>query len=419
MKTNLFSHWVPVKLVSFISLPRSYVSFLSGYFISRLGDALYMIAIPWISYELTKSAIVMSTLFVTSVLPIILFGPFAGVVVDRFDKRKLMLAADAARAVLVAFIPIFHLLHVLEVWQLYAVSFILSVLTMLFDVCTVVITPSIAGDHLTKANSFYQISGQVSDMIGPVIAGIVISLFGGFNALWIDVLSFSGTMLVLVRLKPVRPDDRSTVLPSKAEGLLQNMTEGFKWLKRDRLNLALSLQAMIGNFGYSTAFAILIFYLRTKYGLESEQIGSNFALLGLGGFLGALIIVPLERRFGRAILIPLLLYFGTAGFFVALLPFWLSPGIGFGMVSVCNVAWNVLVTSLRQETIPPQMMGRVLSFSRVLTRSAMPVGAMFGGLFAKYLDPSVVFWIAGVSKAAEVVIAKKWIVPNMRKKPEG
>ncbi|WP_407637521.1 MFS transporter [Cohnella kolymensis] len=402
---------------SIANLTKSYVEFLCGLFISRLGDALYTFALPWISYELTGSSVVMGSLFAVGVLPIVLFGPFVGVLVDRVDSRKLMIWTDVLRAVLISFIPILYISGILQVWHLFAVSFVLAVLTMLFDVAAVTVIPRLSGGQLTKANSAYQLVNKTGDMLGPVCAGALIAAIGGFHTLWLDVLSFGATLFVLMRLKSILAKGDTT--PVSSQGVFASMAEGFKWLKNDRLNLALSLQAMVGNFGYSMALAILIYYLRTDLNLNAGEIGINMALLGVGGLAGSAIVHPLERLVGSRSVIPLLLTFGTAGFLIAMASdFWLAPGIGFGIVGVCNVAWNVIATSLRQTTVPPQMLGRVLSFSRVLTRLAMPLGAFAGGFLASASEPAIVFLIAALAKAVEVVIAKLWIAGHLPSKAE-
>lgn len=414
MKTKSIQAFLPLLrwLGPFGGLSRGYLSFLSGFFISRLGDAFYTFAIPWISYELTQSSIVMGSLFATGVLPIVLFGPFVGVAVDRFDKRKMMIGTDVARAILIALIPAFHLLGILHLWQLYAISFLLSILTMLFDVATVTVIPRLGGSRLTKANSAYQLVTKTGDMLGPLCAGVVIAAIGGFHTLWIDVVSFGGSLFVLMRLKSSLTQAVET--PAAGKGVFASIVEGFKWIKGSQVNLALSLQAMVGNFGYSMAFAILIYYLRSNLHLNAGEIGINLTLLGLGGLLGSALVIPLEQRFGRKPLIPLLLAFGTSGFLIAMISdFWLAPGIGFGIVGICNVAWNVVATSLRQETVPAHLLGRVLSFSRVITRLAMPLGALAGGVIANAYDPAVVFFIAAAAKAVEIVIAKIWIVGHL------
>lgn len=382
-----------------------YVIFIVGLLISRIGDSLYTFALPWVAYELTGSAIIMSSLFATSVLPIIIFGPIVGVIVDRFDRRRLMLVADLGCIALVALIPILHLLGMLELWHLYVVSFLLPVLSMLFDVATLTIIPQIAGQSLTRANSAYQMVNQIAGLAGPALAGIIIAIIGGFNVLWINVLSFAATIIAVVLLPKItnhKSIDRSGNL---WRNVGKDMKEGFKWLVNNRLNLSLSLQAMVGNFGASAILGALMYYLLSTMQLSSEQIGFNYTLIGVGGLIGSIIVVPLEQRFRRGILIPVLLGIGAIGLTYAIWSdYWLAPGIAFGIAMICNIAWNTVVASVRQETVPTNMQGRVLGFSRVLTRLAMPLGALAGGLVSGS-NPIAIFIVASAAKIVEVVIA--------------
>ncbi len=404
--SSLKSNKTSKDLVSTIThLPSTYVIFVVGLLISRIGDSLYTFALPWIAYELTGSAVIMSSLFATGVLPIVLFGPIVGVLVDRWDRRKLMWIADLGCIVLVAFIPILHILGLLQLWHLYVVSFILAILSMLFDVATLTVIPHIAGQSLTRANSAYQMVNQIASLAGPALAGIIIAIIGGFNALWINVLSFVAT-LIAVLLLPKMEKNKSI---DKAGNLLRNigneMKEGFKWLINDRLNLALSLQAMVGNFGASAILGALMYYLLSTLHLSTEQSGFNYTLIGVGGLLGSIIVVPLEQRFRRGILIPILLGIGAIGLTYAIWSkSWLAPGIAFGIAMICNIAWNTIVASVRQETVPTNMQGRVLGFSRVLTRLAMPLGALVGGVISDF-NPVAIFILASATKMIEVIIA--------------
>jgi len=390
------------RISSFIQLPGSYLAFLVGLLISRIGDSLYTFAIPWIAYELTRSAIIMGSLYAITVLPIVLFGPFIGVVVDQWDRRRLMMASDVMRAVLVATVPGLYFLGLLQLWYLYVVSFVLTILALLFDVANIAFIPNMAGKDLTRANASYQLAMQMASIAGPILAGVTIALTGAFNTLWLDAVSFFATFFAVFRMPPLGKTARANSIGD----VLKNMNAGFQWLIHDRLNLALSLQAMVGNFGYSAAAAVLMYYLLSTLHLNAQQSSFNFALIGVGGLVGALIVVPLEKRFRRGFLISVLLSIGTTGFMVAILVhFWLAPGFAFAIVATCNIAWNTLVQSLRQETVPEHMLGRVLGFSRVFTRIAMPLGAMVGGMVSSSFSPIAVFAIAGTTKAIEVLVA--------------
>lgn len=384
-------------------LPFEFVIFLIGQLISKLGDALFTFAIPWISYELTHSVIVMCSMYAVSVLPIVLFGPIIGVYIDRWDRRRLMMFADVTRAILVAFIPLMQMLGLLELWQLYVVLFILAGLSLLFDVSVVAVIPDIIGNNnFTKANASYQLINQVGDLIGPLFAGVMITTLGGYSTLWFDVVSFVGTLWAVWRMRTVG----KPVGKTQQRDIFSEMGEGFRFLIHDKLNLSLSIQAMIGNFGYSAAYGVLMFYLLSTLNLNATQISYNYSFLGIGGLVGCIMVIPLERYFRRGVLIPILLIIGTCGFLYTLFTkLWLGPGIAFGIVTICNVAWNTLVTSVRQETVPSNMLGRVLGFSRVFTRLAMPLGMMVGSLVSNSINPIAVFAIAAFSKGVEVLIA--------------
>ncbi|WP_141497343.1 MFS transporter [Bacillus pseudomycoides] len=385
--------------------PSTYVIFIFGLLISRMGDSLYTFALPWIAYKLTGSAIIMSSLFAIGVLPIVLFGPIVGVVVDRFDRRKLMWIADLGCIILVALIPILYNLGALQLWHLYVVSFILAVLSMLFDVATITVIPRIAGQSLTRANSAYQMVNQIASLAGPALAGIIIAIIGGINALWINAISFIATLvavLLLPKLENKKPTDKTRTL---LQTIRNDMKKGLKWLMNDRLNLALSLQAMVGNFGASAVLGGLMYYLLSTLNLSAEESGINYTLIGIGGLLGSIIVIPLEQRFQRGILIPTLLGVGAIGLTYAIWSeYWLAPGISFGIAMICNIAWNTIVASVRQETVPTDMQGRVLGFSRVLTRLAMPLGALVGGLISDF-NPVAIFILASTTKVIEVIIA--------------
>ncbi|MFJ8414200.1 MFS transporter [Bacillus paramycoides] len=384
---------------------KEYKIFIFGLFISRIGDSLYTFALPWIAYQLTASAVIMSSLFAINVLPIVLFGPIVGVIVDRYDRRRLLWIADAISIILVSLVPILHSLHLLEIWHLYVITFILAVMSMLFDVTTVTVIPHIAGASLTKANSLYQMVNQLSSLLGPMLAGLCISFIDSFQVLWINVLSFIATLVAVMLLPSIitlnsKNNDKNTL-----QNVLADLLDGFKWLKNDRLNIALSFQAMVGNFGASAVLGVLMYYLLSTLHLSSEQSGFNYTLIGIGGLLGSLIAFPLEKRLRRGVLIPLLLFFGALGLTIALWStYWIAPGIAFGIAMTCNIAWNTIIASVRQETVPSNMQGRVLGFSRVLTRLAMPLGALVGGIISAY-NPVFVFALAAFTKLLEVFIA--------------
>jgi MFS family permease len=345
----------------------------------------------------------MGTLFAVEVLPILLFGAFAGAYVDRVDRRKLMLTADALRAILVASIPLLHMVGMLQVWHLYAAAFALALVSLAFDVSATAVIPQIAGNDLTRANAAHQMAGQVATMAGPALAGLLIASTGGFDALWITAVSFGGAFFALLHIPGVTLERCCR----EVQSVLRGIAEGFRWFKSSKPIRMLALQSATGNFGFGLVTAVLMFYLHDTLGLSAELSGLNYAMLGVGGILGSVAIVPLARRYRKGVLYPAMLSLGFLGLLIlaGVRTPW-APGLGFGIVAACDTAWVVLSTSVRQELIPPHMMGRVLSFSRLLSTAALPVGAVLGGVLVTAVDPAWVFLLAAAFKGSEALIAR-------------
>jgi MFS family permease len=388
---------------SILGLSRPFVAYLGSSFISQSGDKLYAFALPWVAYELTHSAFVLGTLYATEVIPVLLFGAFIGVYVDRMDRRRVLLGADLLRAVLLAMLPLLALTGLLRLWQLYIVAFALALLALASEVTIIAILPELARSDNTKANAAFQFVTSGAEFAGPALAGVAIALLGGLNTLWLDVLSFGATFLVTWRLLTFQR------LPAQTQvGLLfSELKEGLRWLWKASVIKMLSVQAMLGNLGLGMVSAVLLYYLRTSLSLSAELSGLDYAMIGVGGVLGSLVIVPLARRFRRGALYSALLTCGLLGRgAMVVLHWWWIPGLSLALVAGCDVAWIVLSTSVRQERIPRQLMGRVLSFSRLLSNAAMPLGAVIGGFLAQSYDPQLVFLLAALTKGGEALIAR-------------
>ncbi len=395
--------WDSAPAPSLLGFSRPFVAFLGGSLVSRIGDALYTFALPWMAYELTHSSLVLGTLYATEIVPVLLLGAFAGAYVDRLNRRHLLLGADLLRATLVALIPLLSLLELLQIWELYALAFSLALLSLASDVATTAVLPELAQSEKTRANAAYQFIMQAAEFAGPALAGLAIATLGGFHTLWLDALSFGGTFLVIWRV----PNFPGQIRSSLDRHVLSELREGLHWLWKEPVIKMLSVQAMLGNLGLGMVSAVLLYYLRAQLRLPAQLAGLEYAMVGVGGLLGSLLIVPFTRMFRRGRLYPALLLCGLLGrASMVFLPWWWVPGLSLGIVAACDTAWIILSTSVRQERIPAPLMGRVLSFSRLLSTAAMPLGAVIGGLMAQTYDPRLVFCIAALTKGGEVLIAR-------------
>jgi predicted MFS family arabinose efflux permease len=386
-----------------LGFSRPFIAFLGGSLVSRMGDALFTFALPWIAYELTHSSAVLATLYATEIVPVVLFGAFAGVYVDRLNRRFILLGTDLLRALLVAVVPFLSLLGLLQIWELYTLAFSLALLSLANDVATTAVLPEMAQSETTRANAAYQFIMQAAEFAGPALAGLAIAVLGGFHTLWLDALSFGGTFLVIWRLSNFSGGSRGP----RDRRVFSEMREGFLWLWREPVIKMLSLQAMLGNLGLGMVSAVLLYYLRAQLQLPAQLAGLDYAMVGVGGLLGSLLIVPFTHLFRQGTLYPVLLFCGLLGrVSIIFLPWWWIPGLSLGIVAACDTAWVIMSTSVRQERIPGSLMGRVLSFSRLLSTAAMPLGAVIGGFLAQNYSLLLVFGLAALTKGGEVFIAR-------------
>ncbi len=277
--------WEREPATSLLGFTRPFVAFLGGSLVSRMGDALFTFALPWMAYELTDSSVVLATLYATEIVPVVLFGAFAGVYVDRLNRRTLLLLTDLLRALLVAVVPLLSLLGRLQIWELYALAFSLALLSLANDVTTTAVLPELAQSEPTRANATYQFIMQASECAGPALAGLAIASLGGFHTLWLDALSFGGTFLVIWRV----PNFSGQTGEPGARHVFSEMKEGLRWLWKEPVIKMLSLQAMLGNLGLGMVSAVLLYYLRTQLRLPAQLAGLDYAMVGVGGLLGSLL----------------------------------------------------------------------------------------------------------------------------------
>lgn len=374
---------------------RSFQLILGGQFVSALGDQIARLAVPWLVYDLTGSAAQMGTMSAITNLPQLLFGLPAGALVDRLNRRRLLIGGDVACALIIAMIPLLMALKVLRVWQLAAIIFCLQVVVVFYFVALQASLPNIvAREDLTAANSWLHLSDSTVGLVGPTLAGALIAAAGIGLALGLDVLTFAASMIsvLLVSIPQPRPKDRGN-RPS----LWADVVEGLRFLWAETSLRLLVLVLMGVNIGVSAYSGLLIFHLRHDLALDPTQAGLVFSAAGVASLVVAPVVPALARRFGRGAVV-------TGGLIVAGL---VGPLIGFGRsLGVIAVAWgalaiaagvvNVLLITLRQQIVPNELLGRVMSSSRFLARLAVPLAMWLAGLGGDAFGAPVILAAAGL-----------------------
>ncbi|MGS2615311.1 MFS transporter [Micromonospora sp. LZ34] len=343
--------------------------------LSAAGDAFAYLAVPLLVLHATGSVAQMGLLTAVAGAASVGAGVFGGVLVDRYDRRTLMIAADLARLVLYSLIPLAWLAGP-QVWLLFVVLPICEAAGMVFQVAAVTAVRNLVDrDRITEANGRLQATYALAAVAGPLLAGVVSARFGPTAAIAINAASFalSAAGLWLVRLRRPVEDSAEPVVREKP---LAEFLAGARFLWRQPVLRSLTVLLSIFIFLTYGFTDVLVYHVKHDLGGSDRTVGTVLGLAALGTIAGALLAAPLRRRRGFGVTWVGAL--STCGLAIA--------GIGvvgnvaavtvLTAVYLCGVSvGGICSMSLRQEITPDHLLGRVTSAFWSTHYSLGPAGA--------------------------------------------
>ncbi|WP_225849205.1 MFS transporter [Streptomyces sp. HPF1205] len=411
---------------------RSFGIFWAGQTLSVVGDAFALIALPLLVLQATGSVARMGLLTAAAGGASLVAGVFAGVVVDRLDRRKLLVATDLARMALYAVIPVAWAFGP-RVWLLYVVLPLCEAVGMLFSVTYVtVVRALVAPDLITRANGRLGATASAAGVAGPVCAGLVVSRFGAATAVGVDAASFavSAACMALVRFHgdtralsaaragaPATGDAARAGRDTALRRLGRDLRAGVTFLRGHPVLRSLTVLLTFFVFLTLGLNDLIIYHLEHDLGESDRTVGVVFAVAALGSITGALMVAPVRRRFG----------FGptwigavaVSGLAVAGIG-WASdvPGVALPAAAFlgCTGVAGTCSMSLRQEVTPEHLLGRVTSAFWTLHYCAAPAGAALLTWTAQRVGTAPVTLTAGV--CCLLIAAAAAATPVHRPRPE-
>jgi MFS family permease len=360
--------------------------FFTGQTISNLGSTVTIFVLPLLIYRLTGSALNLGLATSLNFLPYLLFGLVIGAWVDRVDRRRLMIAVDCGRAVLIASIPVLFALDRLPLWWIYATGFLTTTLTIAFTSAEFAAIPSlVAGGDLVTANGRIQASYSAASVLGPLLAGPLLAVASPATVLTIDAATFVVSALTLASIR--RSFNTSAAQPGGrgfAE-LRRDIVEGLRYVIGHPVLRAISIMMALINFVASTQAAQLIFFAKERLGASDARVSILFSAGSVGVVLLSLAAGPLRRRwsFSRVALGALMLNGLLTVAMAFLRDYWLVIPL-WALISGLAVLFNINTGSLRQAIVPNDLLGRVMSVAMVLAFSAIPLGTFVGGVLIEW-----------------------------------
>ncbi|MBT8199248.1 MAG: MFS transporter [Acidimicrobiia bacterium] len=375
--------------------------------VTNVGDGIMAAALPLLVATLTRDAFLVALATVVHTLPWIVFELFAGEVVDRVDRRKLMVVADIARAGGVLLIALLIVSGGISLAVIYVIAFLLGMAETLVDTSREALVPEVvAANQLEIANGRSQAAEFTSDdLLGPPLGGFLFLLATG-APFFVNALAFAVAAALIAWIPGSFRTDREVAHGVKA--LRKDIGEGLRWLWGHKVLRVLSLTAGLSNLVATAVLSVFVLYAQDVLELGDLGFGIVLAAGGIGGILGAISAHSVEKTIGPGQLL-ILSVTGMAGaaLTMALTSSPIVVGIAFALDGFMVSMWNVVVVSLRQALTPAELRGRVSSDARVLAFGAIPIGAVVGGVLANFIGIRAPFYLAaGAFALAAVVIAR-------------
>ncbi|CAB4821829.1 unannotated protein [freshwater metagenome] len=367
--------------------------------VSNLGDGISQVAYPWLASAVTRSPLLIAAVAVASRLPWLVFTLPAGVITDRFDRRKIIIAMDITRAFLALLVAVAVTFEVDNLpaldtvgsgidlatnWFLYTVLIVTALLfgcaEVLRDNSAQTFLPEVVeADQLESANGkLWSVEFVTNSFVGPPLGSFLIGIFV-FLPFYFDTATFFVSAALIATLatiaRPVKPQAEKKALNFRAE-----IKEGFTWLwKHELLRPMAIILGCLNGLGAITAATFILF--------AQEILDTSvfiFAILGtagaIGGTVGGILGPKISAKLGSGPSLYLTLLSAPVitliiGLTSSWQLFWALTAIG----TCFAVLWNVITVSLRQSIIPSHLLGRVNSVYRFFAWGSLPIGTLIGG----------------------------------------
>ncbi len=366
---------------------------------NQLGDRLAMVAFPWLVFTTTGSALGTGAVLALYSLPYVLFGAIAGVVIDRFNKRSVMVIADLTRAALVFLVPW------AAGWSMYAVlglSFLIASVGVFFDPSKLAILPDlVAKPSLLRANSLLATSETLTEILGYSAAGFLLAYVSTTAAFRIDAATFvvSATLLSLMRYEaPARAAQQA------ARSVTREIREGFGYLLHHRALRANTVLVVAAVAGLGASYPLTFFFAVTVLDGGTRAFGIMEAVIGVGFLVGSLVVAALATRVRKGLAITVgLAVMGACLAAVSVTEAVWQACIPFVILGAANAAALISVDTYFQEVVPEHLRGRVWGVRFTLTQGTYAASVLAGGALAGVFDVRALFIASGALVALPAI----------------
>ncbi|GAA0999706.1 MFS transporter [Acrocarpospora macrocephala] len=385
---------------------RNYRLYFAGHAISVAGTWMQRVAQDWLVLELSDSAVALGISTSLQFLPTLVFGLWGGVLVDRWDRRRIIMLTQTVSALLAAALAAVVLTGSVRLWMVYALALGLGLVTVLDTPARhAFVTDMVGPEDYINAQSLNSTVHNVGRLVGPAIAGLLIAAVDVGVAFAVNALSFAGVLLGLARMDTTALRRLPPVARARGQA-----REGLRYVwHRPELCACLVLVAVVALLGqnFRVVFPLLA---RDTFGGGAEVYGWLTSALGVGAVIGALGSAARQSVMAWSLLRWTWVFAGVSA--VAAFTPWLAAALAVIVgLGVANIVFNTLARTLLQIGVEPAMQGRVIALHSLISLGSTPIGGPITGLVCQRWGPGAGLLLAAVSVGA----AAAAVTPMLRR----
>ncbi|MGE3911379.1 MAG: MFS transporter [Chloroflexota bacterium] len=380
----------------------SYFPLWLAQLLSSFGDTLHYIALVVLVFQLTGQGIAVAGLVVAEIVPVLLLGPVAGVIIDRFNRKAVLIGADLFRAALVL-----SLVWPQGAWHAYVVAAGLAAGNTFFNPTVQAVIPTLTTDEQRlAANSVSWSTGRLVQIIASALAGGLIGLIGTGPAFVLNTVSFVASAVLIATL--VMPPHAGQISIEAKRGLgqyLADARDGLRFAARDHFVSRLLLIQGLASLASGATGALLVVLAERHLQLPPSGFAWLIGAIGVGALLGPLIPNTLARdyRDARWLFVPYIIR-GVGDVLLAIfipLPVALLILFAYGLSASTGI---VVFNSVVQQAVPDAVRGRVFTLLDVTWHAMRLLSLGLGGLMVDLVGIEPIFWVGGVLLALAGVL---------------
>ena len=378
---------------------RGYLVIWTGQLISLLGSGIVQFAIIWWLTIETESTFMLALATFVGLVPMVIIGPFAGVLADRWSRKKIMLSSDFFQALATIGLIILFWLNIVEVWHVLLLIAIRGTFQAFQMPASVSVVPQmVPKDQISRLNGLGQIFGNFIFILSPILGALILELYTINLVLWIDVITFFVAVFSLlpITIPPVIKKATSEV-EQRTMSFKAQFFESIGYLKANGW-MPLIIGFTIGNILINPLFSLIPLFIKEIHLGGAFELAVVIGMFQIGSLIGSLLIVfkNYTPKISTIVFAVLTSFIGL--FIISLSPVGLFSVISGGtlIVGFSVAIIDVGIVSILQIHIPPELQGRIFSVTFTLIKSILPIALLFVGGIAEIIGLPLVYLICPV-----------------------